>query len=124
MRTLAQFILAPLSALIGYTFNRVAFSFLGAKMIDPQSETLTPMSKVPAASPGRPNLSTIWRWRNRGVRGHRLETILVGGRRYTSREAITRFLAAINGEPIRSETLRQREQAIDRAEKRAEELGI
>jgi hypothetical protein len=73
--------------------------------------------------PGQPHVATLWRWRTVGCRGHKLETILFGGRRYTSREAIARFLVAINGEPIRSETPRQREAALRRAEKRAEALG-
>ncbi len=70
------------------------------------------------------NLSTVWRWALRGIRGHRLECISIGCRRFTSREAFERWVAATNGEPVRTETRRQRERAIDRAEKRAEELGV
>lgn len=93
-------------------------------MIDHESEQLLSMTAAAKLLPGRPNVATLWRWRTSGCRGHRLETILFGGRRYTSREAIARFLAAINGEPIRSETPRQRERAIAQAEKRAEQLGV
>jgi hypothetical protein len=46
--------------------------------------------------PGRPSVPTLFRWSLRGVRGVRLETWLVGGRRFTSRDAIARFIAAIN----------------------------
>jgi len=42
--------------------------------------------------PGQPHLSTLWRWYRRGVRGVRLETVVVGGRRFTSRAAIERFI--------------------------------
>ena len=38
--------------------------------------------------------STLHRWRIRGCRGVKLETILIGGHRYTSSEAIRRFLRA------------------------------
>lgn len=44
--------------------------------------------------PGRPHVSTLWRWISRGVHGHRLETIVVGGRRFTSRESLERFIDA------------------------------
>ena len=44
--------------------------------------------------PGKPNPSTLWRWHTRGVRGVKLETVVLGGRRWTSREAISRFAEA------------------------------
>jgi hypothetical protein len=97
-------------------------------MIDPEREQVIPISDVPKITPGRPNLSTIWRWRLKGVRGITLETFLSGGKRYTSVEAIRRFqsrvTAAADGEPVRSETPRQRERAIERAEREAERLGV
>jgi hypothetical protein len=94
-------------------------------MIDHEREHLLSMTDATKLLPGRPNVATLWRWRTAGCRGHRLETILFGGRRYTSREAIARFLAQINGEPITSgETPRQRERAVERAERRAAELGV
>lgn len=40
--------------------------------------------------------STAMRWCLKGVRGHRLESLMVGGVRYTSREALGRFLGALN----------------------------
>ena len=41
--------------------------------------------------PKRPHLSTVHRWRTRGIRGVRLEAILCGGVWFTSREAVRRF---------------------------------
>ena len=38
--------------------------------------------------------STIWRWHKHGIKGVRLETVVIGGKRHTSREALTRFTAA------------------------------
>lgn len=46
--------------------------------------------------PGQPARSTISRWVHQGVRGVRLATFLVGGRRYTTREAIERFVAVLS----------------------------
>lgn len=66
-------------------------------MIDPRSEDLLSLREACAALPGRPHISTIHRWRLRGVRGVRLETILVGGRRFTSRTAIADFIARASG---------------------------
>ncbi len=66
-------------------------------------EHLMSFSAAAKSLPGRPNIATLWRWRTHGVRGVKLETILVGGRRYTSQEALERFseriTAAANGEP-------------------------
>jgi hypothetical protein len=38
-----------------------------------------------------PVTNTLWRWGLTGTRGRKLETILIGGVRYTSLEAIRRF---------------------------------
>ena len=64
-------------------------------MIDVQ-EQLIELSVLPGHLPRKKgkkiHISTIHRWRARGIRGHKLETILVGGVRYTSLEAVNRFL--------------------------------
>jgi hypothetical protein len=89
-------------------------------MIDIQSETLLTFAEAVHTLPGRPHLSTLHRWRLRGVRGIRLETCLIGGRRFTSREALERFsaatTAAANGEPPPIRTSRQRERDQRQAE--------
>lgn len=43
--------------------------------------------------------ATLHRWARGGARGHRLETVCVGGRRFTSKEALWRFIRAINDGP-------------------------
>ncbi len=57
----------------------------------------TRMNEMLIGSGGRrhPHVSTIYRWRLRGIRGVKLETFLIGGRRYTSVEAIERFTERI-----------------------------
>ncbi len=69
-------------------------------------------------------IPTIWRWRQRGVRGVRLETFMLGGRRFTTQEAHRRFVEATtlaaNGPMLpatAARTNRQRQAAIARAEK-------
>jgi uncharacterized protein DUF1580 len=69
--------------------------------------------------------STPWRWCLRGIRGHRLESFNVGGKRFTTTLAYERWIEAINGEPIASgQTARQGEREIDRAEKELDDLGV
>jgi len=46
----------------------------------------------------RVHISTAWRWVLRGCRGHRLESFAVGGKRYTTDEAFSRFISATNGQ--------------------------
>ncbi|MEX2174604.1 MAG: DUF1580 domain-containing protein [Pirellulaceae bacterium] len=72
--------------------------------------------------------ATAHRWRLRGTRGCRLETILVGGIRYTSREALERFVAATtaaaDGTAVPARTSAQRERAIAAAERELADAGI
>lgn len=88
--------------------------------IEISCETLLSLADAAKALPNRPHTSTLHRWRMAGVRGVKLETCLIGGRRFTSLEALERFAAATtaaaNGEPQPVRTSRQRELAMDRAE--------
>ena len=71
-------------------------------MIDPSAEKLIPLTKAAHhINPARPpHVATVWRWASNGVSGIRLESIKIGGTRHTSREAVARFLVALNsGEP-------------------------
>jgi hypothetical protein len=97
-------------------------------MIDVETESLLSLADAAKALPGHPHITTLWRWRKCGVRGVRLETVLVGGRRYTSREAVERFVAATtavaDGEPLPIRTCKQRQWAIERAERELEAWGF
>src|SRR5215211_197394 len=96
-------------------------------MIDHEREQMLTMTAATKTLPDRPSVETLWRWRTAGCRGVKLETLLCGGRRYTSREALARFFSATtraaDGQSVRTETPRQRELAIARAERRNVELG-
>ena len=52
--------------------------------IDWSGEILVPLTEAVQLLPSRPHFSTLWRWYRRGVFGVRLETVVIGGRRYTS----------------------------------------
>jgi Protein of unknown function (DUF1580) len=93
-------------------------------MTDLLYEELHPLAKVGGLLPSRPHRSTGIRWADRGVRGFRLETVTIGGRRYTSREALARFIAHLNSPRSANEpqvsSLRERQQ--NSAAQRAEEI--
>ncbi|MEM9351607.1 MAG: DUF1580 domain-containing protein [Planctomycetota bacterium] len=58
-----------------------------------EKEHLMPVVDAIARATGkRPHTATIYRWRTRGVRGARLETVVIGGRRVTSVDAVRRFV--------------------------------
>lgn len=69
-------------------------------MIDHLTETLVNFQHAGKHIPGNPALCTLHRWRLSGVRKTKLETLLVGGIRYTSIEAINRFIAAQNRDEL------------------------
>jgi hypothetical protein len=96
---------------------------------DLPSEKLLTITEATKRFPGRrPSTATIWRWLKAGCRGVVLESILIGGRRYTSTEAIDRFIvrttAAAAGEQPAARTPKQREQAVGAAERELEAAGI
>jgi hypothetical protein len=61
-------------------------------MIDVLTHKMIPFTQAADHVPGRPHVATLHRWRLKGVRGRKLATILIGGRRWTSIEAIQAFL--------------------------------
>ena len=97
-------------------------------MVDVLSEDMVTLTEATKIIPGRPCSSSIWRWYQHGCRGIKLETAIVGGRRFTSREAIERFVRrtteARNGAPVNSAPCRQRQAAIAKAERELEAAGI
>lgn len=93
--------------------------------IDIYREELVPLAAAPF--PGRPHISTIQRWALKGAHGIKLETCVVGGRRYTSREAVAQFVAATtaaaNGDPPPRVSTLQRQRAIASAKEDLERSG-
>ena len=70
-------------------------------MINIESEKLVPVGAAGSLIPWHqpPSRATIWRWILSGVRGRKLESVRIGGRRFTSEQAIARFLG-IGSDPI------------------------
>ena len=101
-------------------------------MIDIHNESLIQFRELPAWCQknlgNRIHTSTAHRWRLRGARGVKLETILAGGTRYTSLEALSRFFAATtaiaDGVPVVVETATLDAREIEEAEAYLESEGI
>jgi hypothetical protein len=94
-------------------------------MIDVATEHLLTLSEAAKLLPGKVSVTTLWRWRLHGIRGRKLESVMLGGKVYTSREAIQRFARQLGGTDaaaIRSP--RQREKAIRKAEAELAKAGI
>ena len=91
------------------------------------SESLLSPTQARNHVPGRPHVATIWRWMTKGSRGVRLESIVCGGRRFTSVEAIQRFVArttaAAGGSNSVPSSVKD-QQAIQEAEKQLQRDGF
>lgn len=87
-------------------------------MISFEAETILSFGeaarRLPKTQRGTLNPSTIWRWAHRGLKGRNAEVVTLeitklGGRNYTSVEALQRFFLRLNG-PDKSSTLDDRDQ--------------
>jgi hypothetical protein len=90
--------------------------------IDVQCENLIHVKDTPKFTPGRPHKSTVYRWVFNGD----LETVRVGGRLFTSTEAIGRFIVRCtnkDAQPIPSPSLRRQREIRD-ANKKLDALGV
>jgi hypothetical protein len=98
-----------------WVVSKFGIHLRGDAMLDIQNERLCLLCEAAKEVPGRPHVSTLIRWWQRGVRGVKLETVVVGGRRYTSVEAINRFIARLS-EPggVPAPPVRQQQSEIDR----------
>lgn len=101
----------------------VLVPLLGSVLLSEERLSLTKLAKEADV-----NVSTVWRWAQRGVKGVRLETFCVGGRRYTTREAWDRFVARTTeiatGEPMPVRQSDQMEREIAEAEAFLEQEGV
>lgn len=101
-------------------------------MIDLATEELLTLSaavkRLPHGRAGKSiHLSTLHRWAApSGLQGARLETVKVGGIRYTSSEALERFITRCSADDARQEpqSTRQRQREIDKAEAELQRAGI
>ena len=93
-------------------------------------ENLVTLSEAARALPSRRkgksvHPSTLHRWALRGVGGHRLETVRIGGTAYTSREALERFAERLTAAPCAFQpTTLAKKVAVDEVESTLDGLGL
>lgn len=89
------------------------------------SEKLLTLEEAARLFPGKGgrilHISTVFRWATKGAKGVLLESIRVGGKRYTSREALQRFIDRQNALLEDPGPLLRSPAARDRAQRRADE---
>jgi len=100
-------------------------------MIDIATENVISFADAPQHLPRRrggkrPNLSTIYRWAQRGCKGVRLEMLQVAGTKCTSVEALQRFFDRLTNPdaPAAAPTSKARQRSIDAAEAELSAAGI
>jgi len=93
-------------------------------MIDTDNEQLKLLTRAPPYVPGRPHISSLIRWASRGVKGVKLETVVIGGRRYTSIEAIGRFITRLNASETSGTVPPQKNHQDNQVEKALDEARI
>jgi hypothetical protein len=88
-------------------------------------------NKIPLSKLSRDagvNISTVWRWAQRGVKGVVLETFAIGGRRWTTDEAYHRFVVGVTdataSKPPQQAAKDGREAAVNKAERELREEGL
>jgi hypothetical protein len=54
------------------------------------------LTKAAQMIPSRPSTASVWRWCVKGVRKRKLDSTIVGGRRYTTERAVAEFLKSLN----------------------------
>ena len=92
-------------------------------MIDLSKESLLTVKDARKELPGRPSINTIYRWFWKGVRGIKLESVRVGGRVFTSKEACCRFVKASSQVPSVDERFMERD-AIRQAQQFLDVAGV
>lgn len=95
-------------------------------MIDPRKETLIGIADARSQFPQQPSTATLWRWVLKGARGAVLESIHVGGRRFTSIEACERFVEASSNREERptQRTKRQERTTLRQTKLTLDQFGI
>lgn len=91
-------------------------------------EDLVPLSDVPMRLPRmngrRVHEATIYSWAQRGLRGVKLETLRIGGRHVTSKQALERFFRRLVRRPDLGDVRNPPRRASSRACRRADEYGL
>lgn len=80
------------------TINHVPSRGFLMSSIAEQFRDAIPVNKCSRFIPGNPHCATVWRWCTKGVRGVRLETVMIGGRRMVTPQSLDEFLRQLNSD--------------------------
>jgi len=71
------------------------------------------------------HLATVWRWCLHGVRGRKLPSFVLGGRRFITRDDLDDFVAAQNTPACsKAKPSKKSQRRAERAETKLDQLGI
>ena len=90
--------------------------------IEISTDTAIPLSEAARHIPGRPHISTIWRWTLR--KQNPLRVFRVGGRTFTTAAAIDEFIVGCNDGGTRAVAMPTHQRRIEKAEAELERAGI
>jgi hypothetical protein len=93
------------------------------------SESVITLAEAARRLPGCPHVSTLHRWRTRGLRGVRLRTSKIGGKRMVALRALEEFCAAVTAasdgkRQQATHNSKRREREIAKVEGELTKLGI
>lgn len=85
-------------------------------------DLVSPADGVEELTGERPAPTTCWRWISKGLRGHKLESVKVLGRTFTSHQAIRRWLTKVEATRIEAQAATRDDDTGDRLEHVQREL--
>lgn len=89
-------------------------------MIDIENDNLLTLRQATKKVPGKPHISTVYRW----TANKKLDSIKVGGKRFTSVQAIRLFIERCTGRKLSSQPTGQCMKRVTNAERELAEDGI
>ena len=85
-------------------------------------ELVPPADGIKELTGKRPSPSSCWRWISKGLRGHKLESVKVLGRTYSSLPAIRRWLTKVESSRIEAQAASRSDGTGERSESTQREL--
>lgn len=79
-------------------------------------DLVSPADGVEKLTGQRPAPTTAWRWISKGLRGHKLESVKVLGRTFTSHQAIRRWLTKVEASRTEAQAAANDDGTRDRPE--------
>ena len=108
----------------GEAVRDLARQVLGVPMIDLVQEMLITFAQAARMFPGTISPNTVARWALYGTKGTLLESVKAGRRRFTSKEAVHRFIYHLSERPDRREPSPNAKRRARLAEESLRRMGL